>query len=129
MGTKMVICMEPEWEPEWEREWEFGWEPEGTWIEPEWEPAWDQTGTKLGPKGRPWELHGWSLEIPGRSLGTAWGGPLGTKLGPRTDPAPVRHRGVKKCLKCITVVKNRWGDKRTGSGRAQILGPPGDSLK
>ena len=43
--------------------------------------------------------------VPGESLGAPWGVPGGA----RGSPAPVRHRGPKKCPKCVTVVKNRPG--------------------
>ena len=109
---------EPGWELEWEPDWEAGWEPdwEPGW-KPEWGQNWDQTGTKLapneGPLEAPWGSLGVSLELTGRTHG-----------GPQGSPAPVRHRGPKKCQKCVTVVTNRPRDKRTGTERYRILGPP-----
>ena len=38
------------------------------------------------------------------------------------------HQGPKKCLKCLTVFKNRPQDKRAGTRRLQILGPPWGTL-
>ena len=152
MGTWMEPgwVWEPGWELEWEPEWEAGWEPE---WEPEWEPGWNldgylngnldgnlngnltgkldgslignldgnlngnQTGTRLGPNEAPsevpWGSLGASLELPGRTRG-----------GPQGSGAPVGHRGSQKCQKCVTVVKNRPGDKRPGSAPPWILGPP-----
>ena len=84
---------------------------------------WTTLGLNLDQKvslGAPW----WILGDPWVVLGPPCRGPLGTKLGPRTGPAPVWHQGPKKCLKCVTVVKNRPRDKRPGTARHQILGPP-----
>ena len=148
MGTwkELGWVWEPGWELEWEPEWEAGWEPE---WEPEWEPGWNldgylngnldgnlngnlngkldgnlngtQTGSRLGPNEgpleAPWGSLGASFELPGRTHGV-----------PQGSPAPVRHQGPKKCLKCVTAVKNRRGDFRAGTVRYQILRPPeGDS--
>ena len=61
---------------------------------------------------------------PDPVLGAPWEGPLGTKLEPKTGPAPVRHRGPKKCLKCVTVVKNRPRDKLASTARPWDFGTP-----
>ena len=118
-------------------------------MEPEWEPRWNldgylngnldgnlngnlngkldgnlngtQTGSRLGPNEgpleAPWGSLGASFELPGRTHG-----------GPQGSGAPVGHRGPKKCQKCVTVVKNRRGERRgenlAGTRRYQILGPP-----
>ena len=83
MGTWVesgcVTEWEPGWELEWEPEWEAGWEPE-------WDPNWVQTEPNEGLLEAPWGSLGASLELPGRTHG-----------GPQGSPAPVRHRGPKKC--------------------------------
>ena len=107
--------MEPGWEPEWGPEWES-----------EWEPTWYQTGTKLGPNGPD------SLEGPWRSLCGPWGSlevsvgdQTGAKLWSGTGPAP----GTQKVPKVYHSSQKHSGHGFAGSGRYQILGPPGDSLK
>ena len=81
-------------------------------------PKWYQTETKLEPI---WDQTRTELEPVWDQTATN----LGTKLGTKTGPAPVRHQGPKKCLKCITVIKNRPRDKRPGTRWLQILGPQG----
>ena len=78
--------------------------------------------TKLGPNG----------EQTGTKLGPNWGPKRDqdeTKLGPSSGPAPVRHRGPKKCLKCVTVIKNRLRHRLLAPGGTRFGDPLGDSLK
>ena len=79
----------------------------------------NQPGTKQGLNLNQKGVLRGSLEGPWGSLGGPWGS-LDGSLGDQTGT----QDWSGKCLKCITVVKNRPGDKRPGSERYQILGPP-----
>ena len=119
------------------------------------EPNWDQTGTKMGPKWHRNEIKrgtklGPNWNQTGTKMGPKWDqnetkmGPKcnqnGTKMGPKwvangspgadgTCGAPMGHRGPKKCLKCVTVVKNRLGHHPPAADATRFWDPLGDSLK
>ena len=107
-------------------------------------PNWDQTGTKLGPNWYQTRNQTGAKLVPnwdrtgaqtGTKLGPNWdqtGNKLGPKLGQigtQPSPAPVRHRGPKKCRNCVTVVKNSSGHHLPVPGGTRFWDRLGNSLK
>ena len=118
MGTWVEPGWVPEWEPGWELEWNLTGNLDGSLIgNLDGNLNGNKTGTRLGPNEGPvealWGSLEPSLELQGK-----------TRRGPQGSGAPVGQRGPKKCLKCVTVVKNRLGHRSAGTGRYQILRPP-----
>ena len=133
-GTKMV----PKWDQNGTKM-EPKWDQNGTKMEPKWDqngtkkgPKWNQNGTKMGPKwdqnetkmGPKWVPNGSQMGSPGLRA------PVRHLSG--TGPAPVRHRDPKSVIFVKLSSKQApapLGSLHPGTGRYQILGPPGESLK